>query len=52
MRIVYMLQEISESELVECQRQLEQVQKEVSTKNNEIKELLKAVDCMQSKVCL
>lgn len=44
------LQEASEGKLDECQRQLEQVRSEVTVKSEEIMELLKAVECMQSKV--
>ena len=44
------LQEASQSKLDESQRQLEHARLEVTVKSEEIKELLKAVECMQSKV--
>ena len=42
------LQEASQSKLDESQRQLEHARLEVTVKSEEIKELLKAVECMQS----
>ena len=47
---LWVLQEASESKLAEYQKQLEQARSEVTEKSEEIKELLKAVECMQSKV--